>query len=178
MNYDAILNFWFEELKPEDWFRKSRALDNLIKERFSTVLEKAAQGELTEWRDTPEGRLAEIIVLDQFSRNIFRGKKEAFGNDALALKLAEEMVFFKQDQHLTPEQKIFAYMPYMHSEDLKHHEEAMELYSLPELRENLVFEQKHKEIIEKFGRFPHRNEMLNRKSTPAEQAFIKTHPGF
>lgn len=178
MNAEEILRFWFHVLTPEDWFRKDESLDQLIRERFSETLTMASRGGLAPWRDTPEGRLAEIIVLDQFSRNIHRGKKEAFENDLKALFLAEELVTLGWDKRLTSDEKIFAYMPYMHSESLVVHELAVQLFSEPGLKENLAYEKMHKEIIEKFGRYPHRNQILNRDSTPSEIEFVKTHPGF
>lgn len=175
---DEILQFWFHELTPSDWFKVSERVDNLIRERYSGVLEAAAIGELFSWRTSASGRLAEIIVLDQFSRNIHRGTPLAFGQDSLALILAEEMVGLKLDQELPIEQRAFAYMPYMHSESSLIHEEAMKLFSIPGLEENYEFEVLHKEFIDRFGRYPHRNEILGRVSTPEEIEFLKTHSGF
>lgn len=173
MQYKDILNFWFRELSPQDWFRKDPKLDQEIKDRFSGVLQKASRGGLESWRDNPEGRLAEIIVLDQFSRNIHRGSKKAFQNDELALSLAQEMVDKGLDQQLSQEKKSFVYMPYMHSEKLEVHEIAEKLFSSEGLEKNLDFEKKHKHILQKFGRYPHRNKILGRKSTPAEVEFLK-----
>lgn len=175
---DEILQFWFHELTPADWFNVSERIDNLIRERYSGVLEAAATGELFSWRTSASGRLAEIIVLDQFSRNIHRGTPLAFLQDSLALTLAEEMIILKLDQELSIQQKAFAYMPYMHSESPLVHQEAMRLFSIPGLEENYEFEVLHKEIIDRFGRYPHRNKILGRVSTPEELEFLKKHPGF
>lgn len=123
-----------------------------------------------------EGRLAEIIVLDQFSRNMFRGKPESFSQDAQALTLAQELVTNGHDQNLSVERRIFAYMPYMHSESDLIHEQAERLYSQPGMEGALAFEKRHKVIIERFGRFPHRNAILGRTFTPQELAFLET-PG-
>src|SRR5690606_28537328 len=128
MQHKDILNFWFKELTPADWFRKNPVLDQEIKERFQSVLQQASKGELRHWRETPEGRLAEIIVLDQFSRNIYRNSKRAFANDELALKLAQEMVAYGLDQELPKEMRSFVYMPYMHSEKIEIHDDAEKLF--------------------------------------------------
>lgn len=172
----AVLNFWFKELTPKDWFSKNPQMDEEIRHRFSSLHHKAAKGELSSWRESKEGRLAEIILLDQFSRNLHRDSKRAFQNDELALSLAQEMVRLGLDQELNSDEKIFVYLPYMHSEKLEVHQEAERLFAAAELEDNLDYERRHKEILEKFGRYPHRNKVLGRKSTPAEVEFLKT-PG-
>lgn len=178
INSEEILQFWFHELTPADWFKVNEQMDSLIRERYLGVLESAAVGELFSWRSSASGRLAEIIVLDQFSRNIHRGTPLAFENDPVALILAQEMVHLKLDQELPLERKAFAYMPYMHSESPLIHEEAMKLFAIPGLEENYEYEVLHKEIIDRFGRYPHRNQILGRASTPEEIEFLKTHSGF
>ncbi|TGG91573.1 DUF924 domain-containing protein [Natronospirillum operosum] len=170
----AVLNFWYQELSVRDWFRKSDALDQTIQQRFGPAQRAASQGECAAWRTTPEGRLAEIIVLDQFSRNIFRDRPEAFASDGMALVLAQEAVGRGDDQRLPePMQRVFLYMPYMHSESKLVHEVAMQLFAQPGLEENLGFEEKHKAIIDRFGRYPHRNVILGRESTPEEIEFLR-----
>lgn len=173
MKPQDILNFWFEELEPKQWWVKDLSLDEMIKERFEDVHREAMAGELYSWRETPEGRLAEIIVLDQFSRNMFRDKPESFASDPLALCLAQTAVAVGDDLKLTDQQRSFLYMPYMHSESLLIHDEAMKLFK--ELG-NLDFEIKHRDIIVKFGRYPHRNDILGRESTAEEIEFL-TQPG-
>lgn len=170
---NEVLKFWFEELKPEQQFKKDLALDRLIKERFGALLEQAARGELASWRETPEGRLAEIIVLDQFSRNIFRDDARSFAQDPMALALAQEAVRDPRHGLLPVNQRAFLYMPYMHSESLKIHDDSRRLFSQPGLENNLKFEEKHREILERFGRYPHRNAILGRVSTPEEIEFLK-----
>ncbi|HRK39323.1 MAG TPA: DUF924 family protein [Burkholderiaceae bacterium] len=167
-----ILHFWFTELTPAQHFAKDAALDEAIRTRFGTTLEAAALCELFGWRATPEGRLAEIIVLDQFSRNVWRDTPRAFAQDALALALAQELVASGQDRSLPVEQRRFAYMPYMHSESALVHEQAVALFSQPGLEDNLRFEHAHKAIIDRFGRYPHRNAILARSSTAEELAFL------
>lgn len=169
----AVLTFWFEELQPADWFRKSDALDRTIDDRFSELHRAAAACELFSWRESPHGRLAEILVLDQFSRNIFRDTPAAFGSDALALALAQEAVYSGLDQGLSVAEKAFLYMPYMHSESRLIHEQAVSLFSQPGLENNLDFEIRHKQIIDRFGRYPHRNTILGQVSTEEEQTFLQ-----
>ncbi|WP_287817593.1 DUF924 family protein [Idiomarina sp.] len=173
MKAQPILDFWFKELTPKQWFAKSDELDNTIAKRFSDTLKAAKKGELWHWRETPHGRLAEVIVLDQFSRNIYRGSPRAFEQDVIALVLAQEAVEKGADKSLDASEKAFLYMPYMHSESALIHEEAMRLFSQPGLENNYKFEVRHKEIIDRFGRYPHRNRVLGRESTPEEEDFLK-----
>ncbi len=174
--YKDVLSFWFEELTPKEWWVKSEELDREIKQRFETLHKKALASELFNWRQTSNGALAEIIVLDQFSRNIFRDQPGAFAADPLALALAQQAIAKGQDKDLTKQQRHFLYMPYMHSESRIIHEQAVELFKSLSDEDTLNFEIRHKDIIEKFGRYPHRNEILGRTSTEEEIAFLKT-PG-
>jgi uncharacterized protein (DUF924 family) len=176
MQAQDILDFWFEELTPKQQFVKDPALDALIRTRFGITLEAAARCELWAWRATPQGRLAEIVVLDQFSRNAYRDTPRAFAQDALALVLAQELVASGQDRSLPVAQRVFAYMPYMHSESELVHTQAVALFSQPGMEDNLAFELRHKEIIDRFGRYPHRNAVLGRTSSALELAFL-SEPG-
>jgi uncharacterized protein (DUF924 family) len=173
MQPNAILEFWFEELTDKQHFAKDTALDALMTQRFGAVLESAARCELFGWRATPAGRLAEVLVLDQFSRNVWRDTPRAFAQDALALALAQELVQRGDDAQLPIAQRRFVYMPYMHSESLLVHQEALRLFALPGLEDNLQFEQRHLAILERFGRYPHRNAILGRTSTAQELAFLQ-----
>jgi uncharacterized protein (DUF924 family) len=173
MNSNIVFNFWFTELSAKQHFAKDVALDALIKERFGSLLESAARCELSTWRDSPQGRLAEIIVLDQFSRNVFRDTPRAFAQDPLALALAQELVSSGGDRALPFAQRSFAYMPYMHSESRVVHQEALRLFAQPGLEDNLRFEERHFAIIDRFGCYPHRNAILGRESTAEELAFLK-----
>ena len=172
---NEVLQFWFEEIQPAQHWKKDPDFDQLITTRFSNIHASANRGELYEWRKSAKGRLAEIIVLDQFSRNMFRGKPESFASDVLALVLAQEAIAIGTDNELTPAERAFLYMPFMHSESLIIHELAVPLF---EKTSNLEFELKHKSIIELFGRYPHRNDILGRVSTEAEIEFMKTNSGF
>ena len=173
---DEVLRFWFEELTPKQWWVQDSGLDQKIEERFGTLHAAARSGELKPFRNSALKRLSEVIVLDQFSRNIYRNTKEAFSCDPLALELAKEAVSLGMDQKLPPHQRAFIYMPYMHSEDLKTHDEAVELFELLGSEQSLKFEHAHRDIIVRFGRYPHRNEVLGRESTEEELEFLKT-PG-
>ena len=169
---DEILRFWFEEIEPKAWFAKDLAFDQEIKTRFGELLTQAINGELYHWRTSPQGRLAEIIVLDQFSRNIHRDTPQAFAADPMALALAQEAVAAGVDKQLQPKQIPFLYMPYMHSESRAIHEVALILFNREGAENNLIFEQRHKAIIDQFGRYPHRNAILGRQSTEEELAFL------
>lgn len=169
---DQIAHFWFEEIKPAQWWVKDLELDQIIESRFGTTHKAATMGELEPWRETAKGRLAEIIVLDQFSRNIHRDTPLAFACDAMALVLAQEAVRVGADQEVDFEHRAFLYMPYMHSESAAIHEKAVELFSRPGGEYNYEFELKHKVIIDRFGRYPHRNNILGRESTPEEIEFL------
>lgn len=172
MNYQDILDFWFAPEAQPNWFAKSNAFDQSLEKQFKTVLHSAAQSELWNWRSSAEGRLAEIIVLDQFSRNIYRDSAQSFAQDALALALAQEAVSQGLDRQLRPEQRAFLYMPFMHSESPLIHEYALKLFEDLGNPVNLDFEQKHKAIIDRFGRYPHRNAILGRTSTAEEREFL------
>ncbi|WP_247119695.1 DUF924 family protein [Kordiimonas marina] len=174
---EDIVYFWFTEITPQDWWRKDASFDAMIRRRFLPLYEAAAQGELAPWRDTPRGRLAEIIVLDQFPRNMFRDTPRAFATDAMALVCAQEAVRAGADEALPPYWRAFLYMPYMHSESRTVHETSIELFAAtPELSENLKFAHAHKDIVDRFGRYPHRNAIVGRSSTAEELAFL-TQPG-
>jgi uncharacterized protein (DUF924 family) len=170
---EDVLSFWFQELGADFWFAKSDDVDARIRERFEATHVAAVACELYGWRRTAEGRLAEVIVLDQFSRNLFRKDARAFAADPMALALAQEAIAGGLDQELAPQQRAFLYMPFMHSESAAIHARALELFSVPGLEFNLDFEIKHKAIIDRFGRYPHRNEILGRASTAAELSFLQ-----
>lgn len=172
-DYRDILDFWFDEISPALWWKKDAAFDALIAARFGAVHRRACQCELYVWRATPEGRLAEIIVLDQFSRNIHRDTPGAFAADPMALALAQEAVAAGADRSLTPGQRVFLYMPYMHSESIAIHDIAVELFRANGIPENLDFEIRHRDIIARFDRYPHRNAILGRQSTGEEIAFLR-----
>lgn len=176
MNYQPIIDFWFVEIDPSQWWRKDEDFDRQILERFGAVHARASKCELYAWRTTPLGRLAEIIVLDQFARNIFRDTAQAFATDSLALALAQEAISAQASVALEPKKRAFLYLPFMHSESREIHEIAVKLFGEDGLESNLDFEYRHKAIIDRFGRYPHRNALLGRASSEEEIDFLKT-PG-
>lgn len=176
MNYDDVLSFWFNEIEESKWWVKDVHFDRLIEDKFLALHEQANKCELFEWRGSAQGRLAEIIVLDQFSRNIFRDTAKAFTSDPLALALSQEAISLGKHHELNEVERGFLYMPFMHSESLKVHDVAVALYRDNGVQATLNFEIKHREIIAKFGRYPHRNLILDRASSDEELEFLK-HPG-
>ena len=171
-----VLEFWFKECEASDWFKKSEELDTEIRTRFLPTYEAIVSGETVHWRKTPRGRLAEIIVLDQFSRNMFRDDAKAFAADELAVELAKETLPYWDEFSI--QERSFVVMPFMHSESFEVHEGASKWFDEPGLERRKKYELAHREIIERFGRYPHRNHVLGRTSTPEEAAFLKEHPGF
>ena len=168
-----VLAFWFDDLTPGDWWQPGAQLDALVRRRFGRLNASAAAGELHGWRATAAGRLAEIIVLDQFSRQIYRHQARAFSQDGMALALAQEAVATGADRELEPSRRAFLYLPFMHSESALIHRQALELFSQPGLEDNLEHEKRHKAVIDRFGRYPHRNAVLRRASTSEERVFLR-----
>jgi uncharacterized protein (DUF924 family) len=176
MHADDVLRFWFEDTAPAQWWKVDPAFDATVRERFGVLLAAAAAGECFDWRGSARGRLAEVIVLDQFPRNIHRGTAAAFACDPMALALAQEAVAAGALAALAPVERSFLLLPYMHSESRRIHETAERLYREHAPPENHDFELRHKAIIDRFGRYPHRNALLGRDSTPEEREFL-TQPG-
>ncbi len=170
---DEVLSFWFERNGPEQWWTRDAEFDQAIRSRFGELHARAVQGELRGWRDRPEGRLAEIIVLDQFSRNLYRDDPRAFAADGMALALAREAVRIRVDQAVPSVRRQFFLMPYQHSESRRIHQAAVPLFESLDDPKSLDFELRHKAIIDRFGRYPHRNRVLGRPSTAEEIAFLR-----
>lgn len=186
-SFQAILQFWFGEPGSEAasynqrrkvWFGKQPEFDALICQQFQAVYKQAVVGELENWQQTPQGCLALIIVLDQFPRNMFRGTPQAFAADFQALRSAQFAIEQGFDHQLVPIQRIFMYLPFEHSEDLVQQQRSVELFhqlstEAPELADVHDYALRHQAVIQKFGRFPHRNVILGRESTAAELAFLQ-----
>jgi len=168
-----VFKFWFVDHTHEDWFGGKPEFDEKLEGLFANTHPRIAAGEGYAWRATPQGCLSEIIVLDQFSRQLHRGSAKAFAQDSMALVLAQEAVKAGNDIALETSQRIFLYLPYMHSESLLIHEEAVRLYSELGDENALDFEMRHLAVIKRFGRYPKRNIALGRTSTPEEQAYIE-----
>ena len=170
---DAVLDFWFAEARPWQWFRRNADFDAAINARFGALHRKAAAGRLNVWSVHPRHALALIIVLDQFSRNLFRDTPEAFAQDRNALNVARTAIRRRFDMIAPPLERAFFYMPFMHSESLSAQDECVALFKARKPQgDNLRFAIEHRGIIGRFGRFSHRNRILGRVSTPEEQSFL------
>jgi uncharacterized protein (DUF924 family) len=174
---DDVLRFWFEETAPAAWFEKNPTLDAEIRKRFEDLHRRLANDEI-QVPMTPRGHLAAVIVLDQFSRNMFRGTTAAFASDARALQLTLHAIENGYDTEMTKAERQFLYMPLMHSEDKTMQSRCVELFE--QLADPYLsgFAIEHRQIIERFGRFPHRNAVLGRNSTEEERLFMQQHAGF
>jgi uncharacterized protein (DUF924 family) len=173
-----VLRFWFEEIPREAWFRQDEAVDAQIAARFGRLHDQLSKQLPPETQTSPEAALAAVIVLDQFSRNMFRGTAKAFAADALALSIAENAVAAGFDKQLTTDQRVFFYLPFEHCEDRAAQARSLALLTALGVAEFVPYAAGHKEIIDRFGRFPHRNAILGRTSTPEEIEFMKTHKGY
>lgn len=175
---DEVLEFWFNETDREDWFERSDPFDRIVRERFSEAVETARSGGFADWRESARGCLATIILIDQFSRNIYRDSPKAWSADDLGLACTHAALARGDDAQLDPDERKFLYMPLMHSEELADQERCVELFraladDAPDQTIALDFAIRHRDIIARFGRFPHRNAVLGRASTPEEAEFLK-----
>lgn len=178
-----ILDFWFGEPPPVEravWFRKDPAFDAVIRDRFGAAIAAACAGAFGEWCHDPHGALARVVVLDQFTRNVYRGTAKAFSGDERALATSEDAIASGFDRLLNLYERWFLYMPFVHSEDRAAQERSVALFTAlaaeTGLDSPLPWARRHAEAIGRFGRFPHRNAVLGRASTPEELAFLAT-PG-
>lgn len=185
MTAQEILDFWFGtngEGARKEWFAKNPAFDTEIRERFFQVYQKAAAAELSAWLETPGPALALVILLDQFPRNMFRNSSQMFATDQLALDYAKQALDVEHDQAARPLHRIFFYLPFEHSENMADQERSVDLFAklAQEINDDTYYDYavKHREVIRRFGRFPHRNSLLQRCSTDAEEKFIASTPGF
>ncbi|QOZ65808.1 DUF924 family protein [Bradyrhizobium arachidis] len=167
----GILAFW-REAGRERWYEHSDAFDAEVRRRFLPLWQKALAGELASWEDSDDGALALVIVLDQFPRNMFRGTREAFASDALAREVARRAIAGGVDKRVDPILLEFLYLPFMHSEHLPDQLHCVALFENTDNAENLKYARLHADIIQRFGRFPHRNPLLGRDTTAEEQAFL------
>ena len=173
---ETVINFWFNESSSKDWFEGGQEFDLVISERFSNLPDIILHSEDDIWRQNPEAALAAVIVLDQFTRNMYRGDAKSFAYDAKALEISRYAIKEGWDRELPENQRAFLYMPFMHSEDLAVHEEGAPLFQSLENKNTLEYEQKHVRILEMFGRYPHRNNILGRQTTAEEKDFLENDP--
>ncbi len=169
-----VLDFWFVETAPAQWFQKNDVFDDIIRERFAAVYDMAKNGIFDSWKKDADGCLALCVVLDQFPRNMFRDDPKAFATDAQALTIASHAIKKGFDQVLTPVKRRFIYLPFEHSENLEHQQLSVELFGSMQYEDPLGYEYalRHLRVIEQFGRFPHRNTILGRVSTPQELRYL------
>lgn len=169
-----ILDFWFVETQPQQWFQVNEEFDQLIKDRFGGAYDKAVAGSYDDWQNNADGALALCILLDQFPRNMFRGTPKAFATDKKALIVSKYAVSKGFDQVLSVEKKRFLYLPFEHSENMNDQRTCVELFE--KIKEDApmgyTYALRHFEVIDKYGRFPHRNEILSRISTPEEEEYL------
>ena len=170
---DAVLSFWFKENGPKQWFTKDVPLDDAIRARFGALQARAVNGELADWRQTARGALAEIIVLDQFPRNLYRDDARAFACDTQALDAAKAALAIGFDQALGETERVFMYLPFEHSEAAEDHKISVKHCAALSDPSCLEWAEKHKAIIDRFGRYPHPNAALGRESTAEEVAFLE-----
>ncbi|MBX2805186.1 MAG: DUF924 domain-containing protein [Hyphomicrobiales bacterium] len=168
-----ILEFWFSEPVRKKWFEPDREFDSELKERFGVLLDNAIDGQLETWRESADGALALVILLDQVTRNIYRGTPKAFSGDVQALQTARAVIEQGADKAMTETQRYMLYMPFQHAEDLETQEQGVALFGEIGLEKALDYMIRHRDIIARFGRFPHRNQILGRQSTDEELEFLK-----
>ncbi len=176
MHYRDIIDYWFDEKSKKYWFTSTPEIDNDIKQRFERYWQRASKGEFDEWQDTPEGALALIIILDQFPLNMYRGQVKSFHTEKMAVKVSLKAIASNFDKGLDEEKLLFLFMPLMHSENIDHQNLQVELFKRNNF--NLEYSLHHKNLVERFGRFPHRNEILGRESTSEEKEYLLSDQAF
>ena len=175
---EDILCFWYASDISVQWFNSTQSLDTRILNEYQSLWDRARLGQLDDWRKTPEGCLALAIILDQFPLNMFRGKPESFSTEALAIGVSKWAISQGFDRQLPKDRLAFLYMPLMHSEDMSNQDQSVYLYETAGLENNARFARHHRDIVRRFGRFPHRNEILGRESTPEEVEWLASDEAF
>ena len=176
MNHSDVIKYWFSKKSREHWFFSTPEIDNEIKQRYEQLWTRAASGELKGWQDSPQGCLALIIVLDQFPLNMFRGETKGFQTENMAVEVALKAIDNGYDENLNAEELLFLFMPLMHSENLEHQDMQVKLFEKYDFNDE--YSKHHRNIVKRFGRFPHRNDILGRKSTPDEVEYLRSENAF
>ncbi len=171
-----VLDYWFSEKSKQFWFASTPQVDNEIKLRFESVWEKAAEGEYSQWRETADGSVALIVILDQLPLNMFRSDPKGFQTESMAVEVALNAINNGFDEELNDEKLLFLFMPLMHSENIDH--QNLQVYLFDKYNFNLEFSKHHRDLVKKFGRFPHRNEILGRMSTMEELGYLLSDNAF
>jgi len=176
MNHSDVIKYWFSEKSRQYWFSSTHEIDNEIKKCYEQLWISAASGELNDWQDSPQGCLALIIVLDQFPLNMFRGKAKSFQTEELAVEVALKAIKKGYDEILNTDELLFLFMPLMHSENLEHQNIQVELFEKYDFNDE--YSKHHRNIVKRFGRFPHRNDILGRKSSTDEVEYLLSDSAF
>ena len=177
-SYKDIIDFWFDENTKPLWFNSSPVFDAELKEKFEETYIAACDGKLSSWENNAEGLLALVILFDQFSLNMYRGDEKSFATEKRSREISLKAIEKGLDKTLTNEQKAFMYMPFMHSETLTDQDKAITLFEEAGLKENAKYAHHHRDIVQRFGRFPHRNSILNRENTDAEKNYLMSGEAF
>lgn len=175
---EEILDFWFSPEMKKAWFNSTEALDKKIRSQYETTWKAAIRGDYDEWKDSAEGCLALSILFDQMPLNMFRGEVKSFSTEAMAIRVAKHAIDKGFDRYIDKDRLAFLYMPLMHSEKIADQELSVALFEKAGLEENLRFAKHHRDLIKKFGRFPHRNKILQRESTAEEKAYLNSKQAF
>ena len=176
INHSDVIEYWFSEKSRKHWFSSTPEIDNEIKQRYEKLWINAASGKLNDWQDSPQGCLALIIILDQFPLNMFRGKAKSFQTEKLAVEVALKAIDNGYDEILNTEELLFLFMPLMHSENLEHQNMQVTLFEKYDFNDE--YSKHHRDIVKRFGRFPHRNEILGRMSTMEELDYLLSDNSF
>lgn len=176
--YQALVDFWFSETASQYWFKSTEAFDRQLRDDYAGLWQQAKDGQLDSWEAQPMGCLALVILLDQLPLNMFRGTAKSFSTEAQSRQVAALAIDRGFDVDMDSKQKGFLYMPFMHSEDMQDQERSVDLFEQPGLEDNYRFAKHHYGIVERFGRFPHRNEILGRESSGAEIEYLNSKQGF
>jgi len=173
-----IIHYWFSDRIKSQWFSSTAELDREILEKYESLWNKAVKGELDEWSKSPIGSLALVILLDQLPLNMFRNQGKSFSTEKKALEISRNAIKQKLDQKIERDKIAFMYMPFMHSEDIDNQDMSVKLYREKGLVDNIKFAEHHRDIIRKYGRFPHRNKILSRESTEEELVYLSSDSAF
>ena len=176
MNHTDVIKYWFSEKSRQHWFSSTPEIDNEIKQRYEQLWINAASGKLNDWQDSPQGCLALIIILDQFPLNMFRGEAKSFQTEELAVEVALKAIDNGYDEILNTEELLFLFMPLMHSENLEHQNMQVTLFEKYDFNDE--YSKHHRDIVKRFGRFPHRNDILGRKSSTDEAEYLLSDSAF
>ncbi len=175
---ESIIDYWYSDTIKPAWFNSNADLDKQIRSEYESLWKAVLRGEYAHWRDSAEGCLALTIVLDQFPLNMFRGEVKSFSTTGMAIKVARHAIEQGFDQQLPKEKRVFLYMPLMHSENMDDQALSVKMFEQAGLQDNLRFARHHHDLIKRFGRFPHRNKILQRESSPQEQQYLESDDAF